>query len=256
MKLSPEMNAELRKAVKAFNRKVRRLESKGVTASLLPEKASVKALKNAYKDTESLQAKLRQMSSFTSKGATRKNKKGVVGTDAMFEYRKKENAESIARYRQQLTAAQGQKSKYKSRLQAYKANIRAKIKYLNKDVEKLEAREVMQQYQNSMTDERMYRKNTTYKQNFMRKLEEYAQIGEVNKRKVNKLKKKLDQIPLEDFFRVTDTNPEFERIQYYMFDSPTRKSQKRARPRYEPEEVAESIDDLLLSVDDIIANSL
>lgn len=256
MKLSPEMNAELRKAVKAFNRKVRRLESKGVTASLLPEKASVKALKNAYKDTESLQAKLRQMASFTSSGATRKNRKGVVGTDAMFAYRKKENEESIARYKQQLMAAQGQRSKYKSRLQDYKTNLRAKIKYLNRSVENMDARQVMRQYQNTMTDERLYKRNLVFKQNFMNKLDEYAEIGDVNRRKVNQLKRKLDQIPLEDFFRVIDTNPEFERIQQYVFDSPTRKAQKRVRPIYEPEDIAENIDDLIANVDEIVANTL
>lgn len=256
IKLSPEMNAELRRAVKAFNRKIRRLEAKGVTASLLPEKASAKALKNAYKDSESLRQRLDMMASFTSKGDIRKTKKGVVGTEAMFDYRKKENEASIKRYKDQLASAQGQRTKYKSRLQSYKTNLRARIKYLGRDPEKMDAKEVMRQYQNTMTDERMYKKNTTFKQNFMNKLDEYAEIGEVNKRKVNRLKRKLDQIPLEDFFRVVDTNPEFEHIQQYIFDSPTRKGQKRSRPRYEPEEIAENIDDLIASVDDIIANSL
>lgn len=254
--LSPEMNAEVRKAVKAFKRKVRRLEAKGVTASLLPEVPSTKALKNAYKDTESLQRRLDMMASFSSRGDTRKTKKGVVGTDAMFEYRKKENEESIKRYKDQLASAQGQRTKYKSRLQSYKSNLRAKIKYLSRSPERMDAKEVMRQYQNTMTDEKMYKKNTVFKQNFMDKLDDYAEIGEVNRRKVNKLKRKLDQIPLEDFFRVIDTNPEFERIEQYIFDSPTRKGQKRARPRYEPEEIAGNIDDLLASVDDIIANSL
>ena len=118
IKLSPEMNAELRRAVKAFNRKIRRLEAKGVTASLLPEKASAKALKNAYKDSESLRQRLDMMASFTSKGDIRKTKKGVVGTEAMFDYRKKENEASIKRYKDQLASAQGQRTKYKSRLQS------------------------------------------------------------------------------------------------------------------------------------------
>ena len=128
MKLSPEMNVELRKAVKAFNRKVKRLESKGVTASLLPEKASVKALKNAYKDTESLQERIKFMQSFSSKGEAIRTKKGVVGTPAMFAYRRKENERAKQMLEQQFSKASMQKTKYKSRLKQYKQNLKSRIK--------------------------------------------------------------------------------------------------------------------------------
>lgn len=254
-KLSPEMNAELRKAVKAFNRKVRRLESKGVTASLLPEKASVKALKNAYKDSESLQQRLKMMESFTSKGATRKTKKGVVGTEAMFEYRKKENEEGIKMLKQQLEQAGRQKTKYKSRLKQYKQNLRARIKYLGKDVEKEDVRTLSRQYQNNTTPERLYRQNLTYRANFYDKVIEYASIGDTEGKKVKALLRKLDKIPLEDFYRITVSNPEFEDIKDYMFDSPSVKAHKKVRPKYDEEDVRMSIDDLILSIDDIVANS-
>ncbi len=255
-KLSPEMSAELRRAVKAFNRKIRRLEAKGVTASLLPEKASAKALKNAYKDSESLRQRLDMMASFSSKGATRRNRQGVVGTDAMFEYRKKENAEGIKIYRQQLEQASHQKTRYKSRLREYKRNLQSKIKYLGKDVEKIDARTMMRQYQNNMTNERLFLKNKTYRNNFMDKLDEYAEIGEINPKKLKLLKSKLGQIPVDDFYRITTSNPEFENIKNYMLDSPSIKKGKMTRPKYEKEDIQTEIDDLLLSIDDIIANSL
>lgn len=254
--LSPEMNAELRRAVKAFNRKIRRLEAKGVTASLLPEKASAKALKNAYKDSESLRQRLDMMASFSSKGATRKNRAGVIGTDAMFEYRKKENAEGIKIYQQQLAQASRQKTKYKSRLREYKRNLQAKIKYLGKDVENSDARTIMRQYQNNMTNERLFQKNKTYRNNFMDKLDEYAEIGEIDPKKLKLLKSKLGQIPIDDFYRITTSNPEFENIKNYMFDSPSVKAGKMTRPKYDKEDIQGEIDDLINNIDDIIANSL
>lgn len=254
--LSPEMNAELRRAVKAFNRKIRRLEAKGVTASLLPEKASAKALKNAYKDSESLQARLDQMASFTSKGSTRKNRKGVVGTDSMFDYRKLENQNMIKYYKDQLASSYGQKTKYKSKIKSYRENLRAKIKYLSKSPENMDTRGLLQQSKNTLTPEQLYKKNLVYRENYYRKMEEYGAIGDVDPKKIRQLQKKLDEIPVEDFYRVIDTNPEFADIQDFMLDSPSYKGIKRARPRYEPEDVAMSFNDLINSADEIIANSL
>ena len=256
MKLSPEMNAELRKAVKAFNRKIRRLESKGVTASLLPEKASVKALKNAYKDTESLQERMKFMASFSSKGNVIKTKKGVVGTPSMFAYRRQENERAKQLLQQELAKASVQKTKFKSRVKQYKQNLRARIKYLSKDPESADVRTISRQYQNGTNPERLYKQNVVYRENFYDKVWEYAGIGDTDPKKVKALIKKLDSIPVDDFYRVTTSNPEFEEIKNYMFDSPSVKAGKKARPKYDEEDVREHIDDLLLGIDDIIANSM
>lgn len=256
MKLSPEMNADLRKAVKAFNRKVKRLESKGVTASLLPEKASVKALKNAYKDTESLQERIKFMQSFSSKGEAIRTKKGVVGTPAMFAYRRKENERAKQMLEQQYSKASMQKTKYKSRLKQYKQNLKSRIKYLSKDVENIDVRTVSRQYQNGTNPERLYKQNFVYRQNFYDKVWEYAGIGDTDPKKVKALIRKLNSIPLEDFYRITTSNPEFEEIKNYMFDSPTVRAGKKARPKYDEEDVRQHIDDLLEGIDDIIANSM
>ena len=93
--LSPEMNSELRKAVTSFNRKIKRLEQKGVTSSLLPSRVSVRDLKRAYKDSESLNRRLNQLASFTSKGATIRTGKGIVATEAMFNFREQQKQEMI-----------------------------------------------------------------------------------------------------------------------------------------------------------------
>ena len=254
--LSPEMNSELRKAVVSFNRKIKRLEAKGVSASLLPQRASVRTLKSAYRDSEALQRRLQQMATFTSRGSTRSNRKGVVGTDSMFDYRKLENKNMIQYYKDQLAASQGQKTKYKSKIKSYRTNLRAKIKYLSKSPENMDARGILQQSQNTLSPEILVKKNKIYRENYYRKMYEYAQIGEVDTRKVRALERKLDQIPDADFYRVIDTNPEFADIQDFMLDSPSFKGIKRATPRYDTEDVATSFDDLLLNADAIIANSL
>ena len=90
----------------------------------------------------------------------------------------------------------------------------------------------------------------------MDKLDDYAEIGEIDPKKLKLLKSKLGQIPIDDFYRITTSNPEFENIKNYMLDSPSIKKGKMTRPKYEKEDIQTEIDDLINSVDDIIANSL
>ena len=67
MKYTKEQNLELRKAVANFNKKRKRLEQKGVSPSLLPSKASVKALKLAYDNKRDLNRRLEQLNNILEK---------------------------------------------------------------------------------------------------------------------------------------------------------------------------------------------
>ena len=89
MKYTPEMNIELHRAVQNFNKKIKRLETKGVSPSLLPSKASVRSLKLGYTNKRDLNRRLNELKSFTAKGEVRSNTKNVYGTDALFKYRQK-----------------------------------------------------------------------------------------------------------------------------------------------------------------------
>ena len=140
--LSPEMNSELRKAVTSFNRKIKRLEQKGVTSSLLPSRVSVRDLKRAYKDSESLNRRLNQLASFTSKGTTIRTGKGIVATEAMFNFRE-----------QQKRNLRSAPIRYKGRTRAYTDNLSAKIKYLNKSSRRRDAKALMIQSRNMLTPE-------------------------------------------------------------------------------------------------------
>lgn len=254
--LSPEMNSDLRKAVNSFNRKIKRLEAKGVSASLLPERASVRTLRNAYSDSEALQRRLRQMTSFTSRGDTRSNRKGVIGTESMFAYRKLENQNMINYYKQQLQESKGQNTKYKGKMKVYRSNLRAKIKYLSKSPENMDARGILQQSKNTLSPEVLLKKNETYRKNFYKSMYTYAQIGNVDRKRVRELERKLDSIPTQDFYRVIETNPEFADIQDFMMDSPSSKGIKRARPRFDEDSVNTKFNDLIDNADELIANSL
>lgn len=255
MKISPQMNAELRKEVKAFNRKRKRLIAKGVAKSLLPEKASVRALKNAYRDTESLQARIKQMQALTSAGKIRTNRKGVKGTDSLFAYRKAETENMRKIYQAEIQKTKAMKTKYKSAKASHLRTLRAKIKYLSKSPENMDARGLAQQASNTLTPETLYKKNVMYKNNYINKLYEYASIGDVDKEYVDRLARKLDRIPLDDFYSITKSNPELSDVMEFMFDSPSSKGIKLARPRYDENDMAEKFVDLYNNIDNILSNA-
>lgn len=256
MKLSPQMSAELRKEVKAFNRKRKRLLEKGVIKSLLPEKASVRALKNAYRDSESLQARLDQMAKLSSRGKIIENKKGVKGTENLFAYRKAEAQQMVKIYEQELQSTKAMKTKYKSGKSSHMRTLRAKIKYLSKDPENMDARALYQQASNTLTPEKLYGKNLIYRENYINKLYEYASIGDIDEEYVDKLVKKLDRVPLEDFYNITKANPELSDVLEFMVESPpSRKGIKSARPRYDSKDMGNKFIDLYNSIDNILANS-
>lgn len=255
MRLSPEMNAELRKEVKAFNRKRKRLIEKGVAKSLLPEKASVRALKNAYSDSESLQARIKQMQMLSSKGKIRENRKGVKGTDSLFAYRRMETENMRQIYEREIQKTKAMKTKYKSAKATHIRTLRAKVKYLSKDPEDMDARGLFQQSSNTLTPELLYKKNVTYKDNYIRKLYDYAGVGEVDKEYVDRLVRKLDRVPLEDFYNITKSNPELRDVLDFMLDSPSFKGIKRAKPRYDSDDFAEKFVDLYNNIDSILANA-
>ncbi len=256
--LSPEMNSELRKAVTSFNRKIKRLEAKGVTASLLPDRVSVRDLKRAYKDSESLNRRLDQLASFTSKGATFKTSLGVVATEAMFNYREQQKQDRVRFYKQVKRNLRSAPIRYKGRTRAYTDNLSAKIKYLSKSSRRRDAKALMIESRNMLTPEALMKKNATFRANYYKTLDEYAQLGNVARRKVNAIKKKLDTIDDEDIYQVISNNPEFDNVYLMMEDSPEGKNAgvKKSRPRFDEDEINENLDDMLNNLDNIIENTL
>lgn len=60
------LNAEIRRTVSNFNKKVRRLEA--TEQEIIPDKTSVKELKEIYKDRRQLKRRLRQLQKFSERG--------------------------------------------------------------------------------------------------------------------------------------------------------------------------------------------
>ena len=104
-----------RKAVKKFNELVEYARKyKGVSSAMLPKRASADAILKAYGDNPAkLNARLRELGKFTTKGKVYKTSSGVTTTEGLMEY----------------------KIKQAKKAEKFEINRLAKSKYLDPDVQ-------------------------------------------------------------------------------------------------------------------------
>ena len=85
-----QLNADIRRTVSNFNRKVSRLEKQG--RELIPDKISTQELKNQFTSRYELKRKLKELQRFSTKGAEDilKNQKGIEFTNWSYDNLKRE----------------------------------------------------------------------------------------------------------------------------------------------------------------------
>lgn len=207
MKYTPEMNIELRRAVQNFNKKIKRLEAKGVSPSLLPSKASVRSLKLAYANKRDLNRRLNELKSFTAKGDVRSNTKNVYGTDALFKFRQKIDINK-ARTRK-IKRAQKLRMmpmKYKSVKDDALLNTEAKIKFLDVDIENVDVKTLQRLNANALTKEEIAKKQETYYDNYFKMLFQEAQVANIDPYKRRFIEKELRKLTPEQLAELTETD--------------------------------------------------
>ena len=91
-----QLKAEIRRTVKAFNAKIRRLENKGVSAALLPDSISSKEIQQGIRSRSDLRKRLKELQEFSSAGIATESEGGLIGTDILFQYRQGEANRAIA----------------------------------------------------------------------------------------------------------------------------------------------------------------
>lgn len=208
MKYTPEMNRELRRAVQNFNKKIRTLEQKGVSASLLPSRVSVRGLKLAYNNQRDLTRRLKQLASFSARGEVRSNKKDVMGTDALFKYRQKVDInKSRTRKIKRAQKLRMQNAPYQSVRDDSLLNTEAKIKYLNKDIENVDVKTLQRLNKNALTKEELVKKRETYYNNYFKMLFQESQVANIQPEKRRIIEKELRKLTPEQLEELIEVDP-------------------------------------------------
>lgn len=212
LRLDSQLKAEIRKTVKAYNAKIRRLESKGVTAALLPRKLTSKELQQGFYSRKDLRNRLKQLEDFTSAGLPIESEGGLIGTPQLFQYRQGEANKAVAELNKEYEKVLNLDTRYPMMQSEYTANLESKIKYLKRDLMSLNVREVNIFNKNLITPERRKIRDEIFYQSFNRMLFYDAYRGNLSPELVIRISTKLQQIPPSKLLELVGTEPSFKAV--------------------------------------------
>lgn len=203
-----QLKAEIRKAVKSFNAKIRRLEAKGVTSALLPDVVSSKQIQQGITNRRDLRKRLQQLQEFSSAGTATESEGGLIGTDILFEYRQGEANRAIRELRKEYQQTQQVDTRYPMMLGEYGNNLRAKMDYLSRDIRKMDVRQVQIFNKNILLPEQKIIKEEQFYKNFEKMLFYNAYRGELDLSFIENIR----QLTPQQLLELYRTNPAFKII--------------------------------------------
>ena len=203
-----QLKAEIRKAVKSFNAKIRRLEAKGVTSALLPDVVSSKQIQQGITNRRDLRKRLQQLQEFSSAGTATESEGGLIGTDILFQYRQGEANRAIRELRKEYQQTQQVDTRYPMMLGEYGNNLRAKMDYLSRDIRKMDVRQVQIFNKNILLPEQKIIKEEQFYKNFEKMLFYNAYRGELDLSFIENMR----QLTPQQLLELYRTNPAFKII--------------------------------------------
>ena len=204
-----QLKAEIRKAVKSFNAKIRRLEAKGVTAALLPSLVSTKEIRAGITNKRDLRKRLKQLADFSSAGTVETTEAGLVGTNILFQYRQAEANKAIQQINKEYEKVLNLNTRYPMMQGEFASNLQAKMEYLSRDIKSLDIRQVQIFNKNILTPEKINIKNEQFYQNFNRMLFFNAYKSGISPTLMNSILTKIEQLPPSRLLELYSTNPAF-----------------------------------------------
>lgn len=207
-----QLKQQIRKTVKSFNAKIRRLENKGVTAALLPERVSAKEIQEGFRNRRDLRNRLKQLQEFSSAGVVEETEGGLIGTNILFQYRQGEANKAIQEINKEYEKVLNLDTRYPMMQSEYTANLKSKMDYLARDIRNLDIRQVNIFNKNLLTPEKRTVKEEIFYQNFNRMLFFDAYKGNLSPQLVSSITAKLQQLPPSKLLELHATEPAFKAV--------------------------------------------
>lgn len=204
-----QLKNDIYKAVRSFNAKVTRLERKGVSAALLPDRLSTKSIKANYTNRRQLRSYLKSLQEFSSRGQTFKSEGGVTGTTQLFEYNIKRANRATKQLRTEMGNIEAIPTRYPMMKSENISLLQSKMNYLKRDIYKLDIRQINVFKRNIETTLKYNEKNALFQQNFKKMLLSTAYRGGVNAALIKRISDKIDQLPANKLLELYRTSPAF-----------------------------------------------
>lgn len=200
-----QLKSEIRKIVKSFNAKIRRLESKGVSAALLPDKISSKEIQQGFANRKDLRSRLKQLQDFTSAGMVEESEGGLFGTNDLFIYRQGEANKAVRELNKEYEKTLDLNPRYPMMMGEYVNNLKAKMDYLSRDIRSMDVRQIQIFNKNLLTPELKTKKNEQFYSNFRRMLY-------YNAYRLDIPPMDLEKLTPEELLKLYQTEPSFKMI--------------------------------------------
>ena len=202
-----QLRSEIRRTVKAFNAKVRRLEAKGVSSALLPDSVSSKELQAGFNNRQDLRNRLQQLQEFTSAGETYQSEGGLIGTNKLFMYRKGEANKAIKEINKEYLKNLKIDTRYPMMQGEYVNNLKSKMDYLSRDIEKMDVRQVNIFNKNLLTPEERNAKNEQFYNSYIKMLFYDAYRGSIDPATMRNLTDLVYQLSPQKLLELYHTDP-------------------------------------------------
>ena len=242
-----QLKAQIRKTVKSFNAKIRRLEAKGVSASLLPDALFSKELQQGFANKRDLRSRLKQLQEFSSAGIVEESEGGLLGTDILFQYRQGEANRAIQEINKEYEKVLNLDTRYPMMQSEYAANLKSKMDYLARDIRSMDVRQINIFNKNLLTPEKRTAMNELFYQNFNRMLFFDAYKANLPPALVARITSKLEKLPPSRVLELFNTEPAFKAV------TDTYQKGKREAQDVSDEETKEQFEALDERLDEILS---
>ena len=242
-----QLKAQIRKTVKSFNAKIRRLKAKGVTAALLPDKVSSKEIQAGINNRKDLRKRLQQLNEFTSAGIVEESESGLLGTNELFMYRQGEANRAIQEINKEYEEIADINTRYPMMLGEYESNLRTKMNYLARDIRSLDVKQVNIFNKAIISPERRTKKDETFYNNFQKLIFFNAYKGGVPPALAREVSELLEQFTPRQLLRMYNTNPNMRIFELIPSDEYQRRSHIEGFDEEETNDLFEAIRDYLIS---------
>jgi uncharacterized small protein (DUF1192 family) len=207
-----QLKAEVRRTVKSFNAKIRRLQNKGVTAALLPDMISSREIQKGITNRKELERRLAQLRDFTSAGMVERSEGGVMGTNELFIYRVGEANKAIKAIQDEYDRLDQINTRYPMMKSEYQANLESKMEYLARDIRKLSVKQVQIFNKNLLTSEQKTIRDEQFYQNFNKMIFFNAYKANLPPSLVARIAGNIDKFSPSELLEMYATEPTFRTV--------------------------------------------
>lgn len=207
-----QLKNEIYKAVRSFNAKISRLERKGVSAALLPDRISTQNIKQNYTNRRQLRSYLASLQDFTSKGQVFKSKGGVTGTTQLFQYNIKRANKATAALSKERRNLADIPTRYPMMKSENISLLESKMKYLKRDIYNMDIRQINIFKRNIESTFNRNKQNSVFHKNFNTMMLANGYRAGLSESFLNRLANKMDRIAPEKLLELYRTIPSFSSI--------------------------------------------